>query len=255
MSIEELLCVVRPPAKPVEGGDGEKEAMIEKQLGIQLPKDYKHFWRRYGAGCFYYGGRSIHVWNPFSGKFQHDVSFDCDLLRECAGEVPYGVHPKSPGLLPWGSDDEGYTFYWLTEGSTDKWPILVRCREELTFFEQFQGPMTSFLADCFSGEYEAWDPDRDLFSGADRVTFEPDTSSFSPKPTPEHWPATIVQLAEAVSNGQDCSFALHDALLEAGHAELADHFCQVRQHPKTRKAFSGRQVRGCWAIDLIVGNH
>jgi hypothetical protein len=55
-------------------------------------------------------------------------------------------------------------------------------------------------------------------------------------------PSTIVKLAEALYEGQDCSFALHDGLLEAGHGELADHFRQKQWHPK-----------GCWAVDLILG--
>ena len=53
---------------------------------------------------------------------------------------------------------------------------------------------------------------------------------------------TVVQLAESLYAGQDCAFALHDALLEAGHAELAEHFREERSHPK-----------GCWVVDLILG--
>jgi hypothetical protein len=59
---------------------------------------------------------------------------------------------------------------------------------------------------------------------------------------PAAWPSTVVQLATALYNGQDCSFALHDALLEAGHQELAKHFKEEQQHPK-----------GCFAVDLILG--
>lgn len=248
MSIEKLLCVVRPPLAPVDAGDAQKEAKIEKKLGIQLPEDFKHYWRRYGAGYFF-GGRVVSVLNPFDDEFQRDISMDRDILLGRTEEVPYGVYPESPGLLLWGSDDEGYTMYWLTEGSPDKWPILVRCREEVSFFEQFNVPMTSFLAGSFSGELEPWGGDPDLFLGPERVTFERQ----APLSKPEHWPATIVQLAEALYNGQDCSFALHDALLEAGHAELADHFRHQRQHPKGYRALSGQHVRGCWAVDLVLG--
>jgi hypothetical protein len=53
--------------------------------------------------------------------------------------------------------------------------------------------------------------------------------------------ATIVALAQTLGSGSDCAFALHDALLEAGHAELAEHF-RDKDHPK-----------GCWALDLILG--
>src|SRR5262249_8637778 len=65
---------------------------------------------------------------------------------------------------------------------------------------------------------------------------------FRPHPLSDHWPATVVQLAQALYSDQDCSFALHDALLEAGHPELADHFRQKQAHPK-----------GCWVVDLILG--
>jgi hypothetical protein len=58
----------------------------------------------------------------------------------------------------------------------------------------------------------------------------------------DEWPSTVVQLAESLYAGQDCAFALHDALLEAGHAELAEHFREEKSHPK-----------GCWVVDLILG--
>lgn len=64
---------------------------------------------------------------------------------------------------------------------------------------------------------------------------------FKPYPAPPAWPSTVVQLASAMYNGQDCSFALHDALLEAGHAELAKHFKDEAWHPK-----------GCYVLDLVL---
>jgi hypothetical protein len=63
-----------------------------------------------------------------------------------------------------------------------------------------------------------------------------------PYPAPLSWPSTVVQLAESLYAGQDCAFALHDALLEAGHGELAEHFREEKSHPK-----------GCWVVDLILG--
>jgi len=59
---------------------------------------------------------------------------------------------------------------------------------------------------------------------------------------PMSLPLAVVQLAESLYAGQDCAFALHDALLEAGHAELAEHFREEKSHPK-----------GCWVVDLILG--
>jgi len=59
---------------------------------------------------------------------------------------------------------------------------------------------------------------------------------------PAHWSSTVVRLAESLYAGEACAFALHDALLEEGHAELAEHFQQEECHPK-----------GCFALDLILG--
>lgn len=69
-------------------------------------------------------------------------------------------------------------------------------------------------------------------------------NQFHPYPAPASWPAAVVQLAEAVYQGTDAGFALHDALLEAGHPVLAEHFHQEQTHPK-----------GCWVVDLILGKN
>jgi len=55
------------------------------------------------------------------------------------------------------------------------------------------------------------------------------------------WPATVIALAQSLYLGDPCHFALHDALLDAGQNELAEHFREP-YHPK-----------GCWALDLILG--
>jgi hypothetical protein len=64
---------------------------------------------------------------------------------------------------------------------------------------------------------------------------------FRPYPVPPSWASAVVQFAEAMYAGEDCSFALHDALLEAGHPEPAEHFL-AKDHPK-----------GCWLVDVILG--
>jgi hypothetical protein len=60
--------------------------------------------------------------------------------------------------------------------------------------------------------------------------------------TPTYLPSEVIHLAEAMYTGQDCHhYALCDALLDAGHEELAEHFREPG-HPK-----------GCWALDVILG--
>jgi protein phosphatase len=58
---------------------------------------------------------------------------------------------------------------------------------------------------------------------------------------PKRWPGSITALATALTAGEDCTFALYDALEESGHHLLARHF-RMGQHP-----------RDCWALQLILG--
>jgi hypothetical protein len=64
---------------------------------------------------------------------------------------------------------------------------------------------------------------------------------FCPSAAPTDIPSAVSNLAGTLYTGEPCHFALHDALLDAGHAELAAHFREP-YHPK-----------GCWALDLILG--
>jgi hypothetical protein len=64
---------------------------------------------------------------------------------------------------------------------------------------------------------------------------------FRPFPAPSTWPTSVVQLADALYRGEECRLPLSDALEEAGHAELAEHFRKEEWHPK-----------GCWVVDLLL---
>jgi hypothetical protein len=98
----------------------------------------------------------------------------------------------------------------------------------------------AIIANAYAAE-RAWQADllRELY---------PTSPSAWPAPFPSEsvdrpgdFPAAVMQLAEALYAGGDCAFALHDALLEVGHPDLAEHF-RDPAHP-----------RGCWAIDGILG--
>jgi len=65
---------------------------------------------------------------------------------------------------------------------------------------------------------------------------------FRPYPVPATWPALVVDLAQQLYDGADVRLVLHDALLDAGHAELSEHFRVEEWHPK-----------GCWILDLVLG--
>ncbi|OAI48442.1 hypothetical protein AYO44_06925 [Planctomycetaceae bacterium SCGC AG-212-F19] len=105
--------------------------------------------------------------------------------------------------------------------------------------ESFIGKFTSRLLDCTGRANKAAIAKEHVVQcRLLRCIFGNSSLSY---PAPARWPQTVVQLGEALYNGDDCCFALHDALLDAGHAELADHFRQERWHPK-----------GCWVLDAIL---
>jgi hypothetical protein len=65
-------------------------------------------------------------------------------------------------------------------------------------------------------------------------------NAFCPFSLPDAWPITVIELAKSLKDGADCAFALHDALIESGCSEIAEHF-ESREHPTK-----------CWALNLIL---
>ncbi|MEN8653703.1 hypothetical protein ABCR94_24630 [Streptomyces sp. 21So2-11] len=111
------------------------EAM-ERELGTQLPSDYKQLCVFFGCGEF----------SDFLHVLSVDQSQVFDLITRWRGflddalefgvsddEVdpifdPYRIYePGKGGLIPWGSSRSADEFYWLVEPETaGEWPILAR---------------------------------------------------------------------------------------------------------------------------------
>lgn len=60
----------------------------------------------------------------------------------------FDVHPKSGGLLPWGSTLNGDYCLWLTDGDPDEWSIVVT---DLHSWWSFNGGLFDFLNGLKSG--------------------------------------------------------------------------------------------------------
>ncbi len=151
MGIQELAKVVEPPAKPLDVPKRPDWEGVENQLALALPPDYRAFLMAFGSGSF---GGFLFVLNPFSKfqgiEFSYGVGLLCNALRELkkfngVKEVPFGIHPERPGLLPWGGDTNGNGLYWLTEGQPSAWPCIAGAARP-TLWERFDMPMTPFLA-------------------------------------------------------------------------------------------------------------
>jgi hypothetical protein len=64
--------------------------------------------------------------------------------------APYPAYPETGGVLPWAQTDNGDVVYWLTEGSSDSWPIvLIEARHGS--HEEYTLSTTEFLARLLAG--------------------------------------------------------------------------------------------------------
>src|SRR5262245_33004051 len=155
MAIEELIAVVAPPECPLELGDEDTWRLVERQMKTKFPIDYWDLIRTYGSGLFAFGDHDfVKIYNPFSRLFESDVLDLCENylgFREEEGRkaYPYKVHPTKGGIFPLGVDSlESNELYWITARSPDPWRLLLRSAENEC--EEFDGPLTTFLAKAFS---------------------------------------------------------------------------------------------------------
>jgi len=126
MSITKL---VHPPEKPLEVGTFARWRKYEAQLGIKLPPDYRRFVFAYGSGLF---ADFYRIYNPFAAsestalvtKAKHVCDFNRESQRNFPERFPYPYFPEPGGLLPWGNDENGNDYFWLTQGAPSKWVVV-----------------------------------------------------------------------------------------------------------------------------------
>jgi len=153
MSLRELIKVMPAPKLPTEVGSEEELRLVERELGVKFPQDYREFVHAYGSGSI---EDFIRVLNPFSASdrlgFVPRAKKLCDILRGLREMdiVPYPVYPDKGGLLPWGWDDNGNNLFWLASGKPDKWSTVLGAGRGHKW-ERFNYPMTTFLAKVLTG--------------------------------------------------------------------------------------------------------
>ena len=155
----------------------EQWRIVERKLGTELPTDYQEFVFAYGSGLF---AQFYRVYNPFAASeftalipsIERVCAAVREIKRDWPQQVPYRIHPDRPGLLPWGNDENGNDYYWLTEGSPDAWLVLSdEGRGE--GFREYGRSMTAFLEEVLLGKIKALAGDYPTTE--DRI-FEPSTT-------------------------------------------------------------------------------
>lgn len=145
MAITELVTIVPPPKAPIDAeGDWVSAEVV---VGTLYPTDFKQLIARYGSGRFFFDGH-LEVFNPLTLaglarlktvekmlRLQRDGGFGCTLP----------IYPEKGGLLPWGWDENGNTYTWLTKGKADKWPVVFLGHGYEDRPLQFRTDVTGFL--------------------------------------------------------------------------------------------------------------
>jgi hypothetical protein len=129
MSIADLKKLVPPPAKPFEVGTLAQWRKLEEQLGTRLPRDYREFVFVYGSGLF---AGFYRVYTPFAAseytalisQVERVCGYNRESQRSFPERFPYPYYPEPGGLLPWGNDENGNDYFWLTEGPPTKWVVV-----------------------------------------------------------------------------------------------------------------------------------
>ena len=152
MTIENLLRAVPPPAAPFEAFDGPWD-VIEDNLDLELPQDYKDYVRLYGYGYFM---EFLGICVPGSRNPNTRLELQARWIgRSFAGlnVKPYVMWPWPGGLLPFGGTDNGDYLFWLTRGAPSDWGVVVWDRGGLEFeeFEEMNCDLTDFLAGLATG--------------------------------------------------------------------------------------------------------
>lgn len=134
---------------PYLGSKDYDWGQVEEAIGSSLPGDYKIL----SSACQGFRVDSINLHPPieeggFMGILQathDDMEIMADLYDVELGktEVParkrgvalsshgdaFCFHPTRPGLLCWGRDGIGGSYYWFTEGGPDEWTVVTYARD------------------------------------------------------------------------------------------------------------------------------
>ncbi|MGW6949168.1 hypothetical protein ACWGHD_19895 [Streptomyces xanthophaeus] len=108
---------------------------VERELGCQLPADFKQLCGMFGRGVF---SGFLEISSSFDGEDSLPLGAWRSLRRAVDSDpsiggylAPYGVYrPGVPGLIPWASAYSEHQIYWVAEDHPGiEWLIVVQNSE------------------------------------------------------------------------------------------------------------------------------
>ncbi|MHC5902907.1 SMI1/KNR4 family protein [Streptomyces sp. S6] len=171
-SLTRLTELVPPPDTTLKDW-----AVVEAQLGTELPQDYKDLVDTYGGGLF---DDSVWLLEPGCARPRHDlISMDAEcsetlrLLWGRGEPRPAELAQEGARLIPWAYEDEGGEVLYLLSApgrKPENWSVWIN-EGRGPEWEHHPGPCTSFLLALLTGEIRSeYFPDLPT----DEHLFEPD---------------------------------------------------------------------------------
>lgn len=153
--ITDLVCVLPPPANPLEVPSSDLWKPLEKSFS-KLPDDYTQFIQTYGTGYICDG--YLAVFSPFAQNQYLNLIHQTKIITEAFAELgkqfpkdyAFEFFPKPGGLLPLGMNNEGAYMFWQTEGPAEEWTISVIACDSPTW-QHFDTGLVDWLEGILTG--------------------------------------------------------------------------------------------------------
>jgi hypothetical protein len=137
--------------------------VIERDLGLQLPADYKLLAERLPPGWFREFARlerpeRTDDWPRgcfFLDEFGEQVMESVREWRANGDPVPYPVYPEQGGLLRWGGIERGGYAFWVTDPAVEpeSWPVVIASQIG-EVWTKFDGPVCDFLVEVAEARFD-----------------------------------------------------------------------------------------------------
>jgi SMI1-KNR4 cell-wall len=145
-----LLITAPPPSSAVNPGAPDGWHAVERQLGRELPDDYKWLINTYGSGDFC---DVLVVLNPFAPQGWMNILSQLGPISEryqFGGPFnrAFPCFPEVGGLLPLAQVTSGGYLFWLTRGRPDEWQLVLFDYDD---YELYPMGLVKFLAQWIAG--------------------------------------------------------------------------------------------------------
>lgn len=165
-----------PPAEPIDVDPAMLQRnLISLKLTSGLPEDYLRYSMLYGSGVveFYdtHPDWRTYGWDICSpARLSYPVNvasfFDVNNQYREAMEtfyIPLGLYPEPGGLLPFGVDGGGTWLTWKTDGTPDKWNVVIIYSYDDDEYSMLDMNFTEFLYHLLKREISVRNLNTDQF--------------------------------------------------------------------------------------------